>query len=358
MVIALSGLNAGIIGLESAAIFVVGSNLGTTVTIVLGATNGSAPKKRVAASHVTFNLFTDLIALILIHPLLWIIREAFDFTNPLYALVAFHSIFNFLGILLLLPFIGLLTRKLEGWFHEKENRASFIAKVPVSVPEAAIEALQNEIVHLTGSVIYLNIKGLRLPMPEKKKEGSWFRGFNYREKYAELKELEGEIVSYFLQIQSEKLESEEADKLTVCNLAMRNAMQSAKGIKDIEHNIREFVNSSNDAKLELTIKLQAELSEVYKTMSALFNEGNSAVLFESLTELANRNQSFQQQFTTETYIQTKAKKLNDMEVSTFLNAIREIYSANKLLIHALTNIHLNKQQAEDFAKLPENQFMK
>ena len=56
MVITLSLLNAGVIELESAAALIIGADLGTTSTVLLGALGGTANKKRLAMGHFLFNL--------------------------------------------------------------------------------------------------------------------------------------------------------------------------------------------------------------------------------------------------------------------------------------------------------------
>ncbi|MBT8140809.1 MAG: Na/Pi symporter, partial [Gammaproteobacteria bacterium] len=99
MIIALAALDGGIISLPSAAAVAIGADLGTTSTIVIGATNGTPNKKRVAAAHVIFNVVTDLIAFILLMPLLQFIIWI-GIKNPLYSLVAFHTLFNLIGIIL------------------------------------------------------------------------------------------------------------------------------------------------------------------------------------------------------------------------------------------------------------------
>ena len=60
MMITLSALHAGIVPLEAAAALVVGADLGTTSTMILGSLSGSAVKKQLALAHVLFNLSTGL----------------------------------------------------------------------------------------------------------------------------------------------------------------------------------------------------------------------------------------------------------------------------------------------------------
>ncbi|MCB0385035.1 MAG: Na/Pi cotransporter family protein, partial [Bdellovibrionales bacterium] len=62
MMITLSALNADILTLHQAAALVIGADLGTTVTALLGAAQGTPTKKRVAMAHFLFNLVTDLLA--------------------------------------------------------------------------------------------------------------------------------------------------------------------------------------------------------------------------------------------------------------------------------------------------------
>src|SRR5690606_14191926 len=57
MMIALGAVHGGLVDLPSAAAFAAGTGVGTTFTAVLGALGGSADKKRVAATHLGFNLF-------------------------------------------------------------------------------------------------------------------------------------------------------------------------------------------------------------------------------------------------------------------------------------------------------------
>lgn len=352
MVITLSGLNAGIIPLDTAAVIMVGSDLGTTATAVLGAVNGTPDKKRVAASHVLFNVVTCVVALALMYPLLWFIGDVLGIADPLYVLVAFHSGFNFLGLMMLMPFTGRIARLLEGWFTQGETLCAYIGKVPTTVPDAAIEALGKEIAHLVDDTFALNIRGLRLrALNHLQTDTTKFRMNNYLEHYARLKELEGEIVAYYLRIQGEKLEESESDRLNTYSRVVGSVMHSAKAIKDIEHNVREFSNSSNDAKLELFTGLQNRLAEFYTQVHRMLHDGSKATRFETLNELAGSILNIHEKFMGETYTQAKARKLSEIEISTLLNVNREVYNSNRAFLVAMADFLLTKQEAEDFGRM-------
>ena len=105
--IALTALNAGAIGFPQAAALVIGMDAGTTSTTALATLGGSPQTKRTGWSHVIYNLLTAVGALAFL-PLYVIAADAWfasaTVQNPELALVGFHSTFNILGVLLVLPF--------------------------------------------------------------------------------------------------------------------------------------------------------------------------------------------------------------------------------------------------------------
>jgi len=357
MVITLSALHAGVLPLESAAGMVIGSDVGTTITILLGGLNGTPSKKRVALSHFLFNLFTGIIALFLIHPLLNLITVIFGVDNPLTSLVLFHSMFNFLGIIIVLPFLGIFARFLENRFKGEDELATcYIDKVTPDVPEAAITALRNEVQHLIELVFLLHLKTLKINVglfafdsAEMQKHKHLSNAeVDYKRVYETIKQLEGEIVPYYLQIQNEKLESEDSNWLNQLIHATRHAMIAAKGVKDIAHNVEEFEKSANDHKVALFDLLKGRLHEFYLSVHHILNSENASIYFEALADSVNENQNIYDQFLRETYQQINNGKLSEMDIPTLLNVNREVYNANHSLILSIKDVILTDQQAESF----------
>jgi len=146
----LVALNAGSIEFGQAAALVIGMDVGTTATAALATIGGSIGARRTGLSHVVYNLLTALGAL------LWIdlysrgladwLPQAIE-QNPEIALVGFHSSFNALGVLLVLPF----SRQFAGWIErlipespsrvERELDAALL-KEPQAALEAAAQVLK------------------------------------------------------------------------------------------------------------------------------------------------------------------------------------------------------------------------
>jgi len=104
---ALTALFAGMINFEQAATLVIGMDIGTTVTAALATLGGSVETKRTGYSHVIYNILTGVGALILLSPFVWVIDTISPdilINNAELSLVAFHTTFNLLGVLIILPF--------------------------------------------------------------------------------------------------------------------------------------------------------------------------------------------------------------------------------------------------------------
>ncbi len=112
----LTMLYAGAINFEQAAALVIGMDVGTTFTAAMAAIGGSTEVKRTGFSHVIYNFFTGFGALLLITPYIMLVEKispSFLVDQSEIALVAFHTIFNILGVIIVLPFTHSFARMME-----------------------------------------------------------------------------------------------------------------------------------------------------------------------------------------------------------------------------------------------------
>ncbi len=290
IIIALAALDGGIITLPSAAAIAIGADLGTTSTLVLGATNGTPNTKRVAAAHVIFNLVTDVIAFILLTHLLSFIA-LIGITNPLYSLVAFHTLFNFLGILLFLPCINLLAKFLEKLFIQKQIViARYINQLTAEVSSVALVAIRKDASYLLQRVFYQNRMGfqpkLALPagcLPLDEIHGIEFEDQdNFKQLYHASKLLEGEILLFATDLQAQSLEAYESVELNKLLDVIRNALHASKNIKDIEEDLMNFELSRKTAIKDFTQKLHELMNNFYSALYRLKANKDDKVLPEEL----------------------------------------------------------------------------
>jgi len=121
----LTGLAAGAVTLPQACCLVIGMDVGTTVTAVIASIGGSLSARRTGLAHVVFNLGTAVMALTLL-PLylhgmnrLWPDGVGLD---PPFALTAFHTGFNVLGVLVALPLTHPFARLIRQLVPERVDR--------------------------------------------------------------------------------------------------------------------------------------------------------------------------------------------------------------------------------------------
>lgn len=145
----LTALYAGAINFEQAAALVIGMDVGTTVTAALATIGGTIAARRTGLSHVIYNLFTGCGALILITPytLLWErLSPGALSANAEIALVAFHSSFNVLGVIVILPFTAHFAHLIERVVPEiKPSYTGRLTEALLERPALALTAVQASI---------------------------------------------------------------------------------------------------------------------------------------------------------------------------------------------------------------------
>jgi len=102
---ALVALSTGAISFPQAAAMVIGMDVGTTITTALATVGGSAAMRQTGYAHVIYNTMTGVMAFFLLGPATQLIGPwaGAEAGNAQIGLVAFHTFFNTLGVLLALP---------------------------------------------------------------------------------------------------------------------------------------------------------------------------------------------------------------------------------------------------------------
>ena len=145
----LAALAAGVIGLPQACALVIGMDVGTTVTALMASIGASLSARRTAAAHVIFNLFTAVGAFLLLPAYLTLLRlgwPALIERDPEFGLTAFHSGFNLLGVLLVLPFTAPFAALIRRLVRPGEGRLiDDLADTPPADPAAAISQARHSL---------------------------------------------------------------------------------------------------------------------------------------------------------------------------------------------------------------------
>jgi len=243
-----------------------------------------------------------------------------------------------LGILVFLPFIGVFAKFLERRFlTENDQVAKFIINVPTSVPDAALESLTQEVKHLIERVFLLHFNVLEVHPPVtissslKKIEEE----MDVSQQYNYIKELEGELVDFYVKIQNQPLQSEESHQLKHLLVSIRHAMSAAKSVKDIWHNVEAFNRSVNESQIELFDFMKFQQRNYYFDLFEIFQEKNTQQSFNQHLEFKELSKKNYDLFLDKTYTIIRKGHLSDIEVATMFNVNREVHGANKSLVNAV-----------------------
>lgn len=343
MMVTLAALNSSIIELPSAAAIAVGADLGTTSTVLLGALQGASSKKRVALAHFIFNATTTVMAFVLLTPLLGLVSLT-GIEDPLYSLVAFHSLFNLLGIVVFLPIVQPFARALNRRFAGGSRSVGvYVSQTLPAVPEAGLAAVAGEAAHIVARVIHFNLSVYtpalvistgKLPVDAPVDLADRLPD-SCDEQYRIIKRLEGEILSFSLDIQKEQLAVPQATVLTELLAAVRQSVRSAKALKDVQHNLDEYAESPKELLNGYVEDFRAGQFAFYEQIFDLCTDASSGPIpqdFPRLTELFHESHD---RLHAKLYTDIQQRRLQDDEISSLLNVNREVRNSNEAIVHAV-----------------------
>ena len=144
---AIAAVSAGAISFPQAAAMVIGMDIGTTVTAALATIGGNTAVRRTGLAHVIYNLLTAIVAFALLGPYVWALNSiapSIVGNEPELSLVGFHTFFNGLGVVLVLPFAGHFARLIVRLFPE--DVSSLVRHLSKSLRKdefLALEAVRN-----------------------------------------------------------------------------------------------------------------------------------------------------------------------------------------------------------------------
>ncbi len=135
---------------EAAVPLILGTNLGTCITVILASIGANLSARRTAAAHVFFNIFGILVVMFLLKPFSYIILETAS-TIPRQIANA-HTIFNLFNTLVVMLFFNrftLLIKKIvPGEEREVEKGSKFLDRRMLKTPEPAIAGARQEIIRM------------------------------------------------------------------------------------------------------------------------------------------------------------------------------------------------------------------
>ena len=351
----LSALSASALTFEGAAAMVIGANIGTTITAILGSIGGTVDKKRAAVAHSIFNILTALVVFFLLSYLSFFILEILHMKEyPIISLAIFHTVFNVLGVLLLAPFIPLLARLLNKFITFKTPVVTrYIHLVDTQVAESAIIAVRDEIERLflkTLKYILLlaNVRSSDLLVNQKETDeilesNKDIIDFDRTASYQNMKAIESMVFEFISKINSQKLDEEQSKNIDKLYTATRESAYAAKIIKGIKNNLNEFAQSDDLSVQKAYNRMRKHLINAIRTLHLYMNHEIDRKEFEKkYNESLQENEQLLKQIT----FAYKTFGLDVTLLTSLLNTNRSLFLALNSLYQAadVFDIEINQKK--------------
>ncbi|MEZ5491217.1 MAG: Na/Pi symporter [Gammaproteobacteria bacterium] len=364
MMMALAAVNAEFVTLPEAAALIVGADMGTTSTTVLGSLGGIAIKRQLALAHCVFNLIVDLSAFLFLLPVLPLVLSWLQVSDPLFGLVAFHSVMNVIGLAAFVPFLGIFARWIEKLFQQHDGEpGSLLEKVTTDVVDAALVALETTVRAVTlqalvNAMRVFNLTPVNLAAVREivEKSADVEVGLDFERGYEHLKRQEGEILRYVARIELQPLGEGDVSELARLQRLTRGVIYCNKSLKDIQHDLRELRLNAAPVMNEL-YELQREYHRnAYQNLLDLLLADHAwEYVLEELEQLdAGNDQHYD---AVNRLVQTRAalESSDTALISLQLNVNREIRLAYRQMLKSVKSLILDKTVAGNISlqsKLP------
>jgi len=315
VMLVLSGLHAGLLPLPLALAMVIGADVGTSSTLLLASAGGARVKRQVAAFHLIYNLVCGVCSYLVLLPIAPSVFAALDVSDPLYALVLFHSSFNFIGIFLFLPWLSRLADWLEQHVGVSLPSQPLRQQVPASVPDAALIMVEQQCRTMVTETAALLAQAVGVPA----RDGDAVIGeglAGYINGYEQLKVRESSLVEYVGDIQaSNPAQRQQLQDWLAC---ARLTVYATKAIKDVRDDIEQMWSLDEPALASIRQALADATVLLLKALHRLLETGLGPGDMEAMAgEHRQRMVALQETL-------YRLRPIAALNVSTLMNVAREM----------------------------------
>jgi len=266
LVLIITALAASQISYENALALAIGANVGTTITAIIGSMSSNIVGKRLAGAHLIFNVTTGLIAIVFMSQIMfsvdWVSKlVGIADDNYTLKLAVFHTIFNVIGVLVMVPFIGKLVTFLESTLKDKStadathfDTTQYLNVSVLELPATSMAAILRETKHLYANAFEIITHGLNLkrenitstmPLEELVNYPYSKNAIDIDDFYTHrIKGIYGEIIDFSTKAQSE-MAPEDIEELYKIKLANRDIVEAVKDTKHLQKNLINYAKSPN-----------------------------------------------------------------------------------------------------------------
>ena len=286
LILTITALSVGHITYDNALALSVGANVGTTVTALLGALGANIEGRRLAGAHLIFNLSVGLLALVFMPVFLAAVEGLSGLLgigpdNHSLKLALFHTLFNLVGIVLMVPLIPRMVELLETRMKPRPltlDEPEFMRQTMLEIPAAALEATRRELVRLFGRAFSVMAQVLNFEPGQLRRLTDRARFMDAPERLRpvdvddlyrrRIKPLHGQILNYLTRI---PVRDQRARQLVLLRVASQELVEAVKDTKHLQKNLLAHLHDRNPDLRNEYLQIRAHLGYLLANVEGLIN---------------------------------------------------------------------------------------
>ena len=272
----LQGLySGGFLDLRGSLPILFGDNIGTTLTVIIAAMGANVSAKRVAATHVLFNLIGTILCLILLTPFTAMIEyfQGLLHLSPEMTIAFSHGAFNVTNTIIQFPFIGALayfvTKLIPGEDEVVKYEPLYLDENLITqAPSIALGNAKKELLHLGGYAD--KAFNLSYDYIVHQNEKTAEKGHKTEEA---INTIDDDLTRYLIRLSSEALSPRESEVLT-------NILDSSRDLERIGDHAEALINLTDyliRKKVVFSEAALAELEDIYNQTHQFVEDALKAV---------------------------------------------------------------------------------
>lgn len=287
LVLIMAALGTGQISLDNGMALTIGAQLGSSITTGIGAINASIDGKRLAIAHVVFNLITALVAIILSQQILFIVEsiaKIVGISDINLRLAIFHTLFNCLGIAIMIPmlkkFVYYLNTLISNKKQDDLDSPIYLEDSKIDFANASLEAIRNETKHLYDNALSIISHSIGLdrssirsfePMENLIKNKALLKDeLDIDNLYeTKIKSLSNAIMEFTAKAKTHMGEEQQMKEVFSLQIASKSIVDATKQMRLVQKNLQKYSLSDNTTLSKEYDNMRSTLASLLRSIEEL-----------------------------------------------------------------------------------------
>jgi len=350
--ITITSVSTGLIPFPIGMMMMLWSHIWTSFTSIVIGFLGTRTQKQVATVHVTFNMFSAIVGVIMIQPFFWFMVEVLGLANnDVLWLAIFHTAFNIVWAILFFPIIPLFNSLLEKIYVDKDKLYLSVMDVDENDIDTAFVAIKNDILILAKNIMEYNVSvfGVDYNKLINKNLDYEFERFYFNpdlleKKYDKIKNMETNMVKYSMNLKYNQSDMEKLNRFSELNYSIMQFVQSCRMLRGIVPNIESVFGSDKSMIQKEAMSFAWRIWNLYIDMLNVFESSTVKEQYEIIYNSLSELKLWDRKYIFDLQEMVKSWDITLDELSDLMRVNRYLYNSSKSFILATRELFLDEKK--------------